>query len=333
MRPARYAGALIALIALVVLAGSVVLSLSVPLRSDVQFWVLAASFGPWAIFGYLLALVVLLLLRRRASGLSRRLVTVAAVLSLLGVGLHAAWLAPSYVGEHAGGDPDLTVLGFNMHFGGADIAATKRLVERADPDVIVLSEATPSAVQALAANGIGGPESRWPHQGGTPLWSVEGTVALSAYPLSGERRLDIATGTHRMRVEAPTPFWLTAVHTTQPLNSNALWRHDFGLLVADTREVTGPHIVMGDFNATLDHGRMRELLDAGLHDAAVEANSGWQPTWPKPGYRKIVGVPLPVRLMAIDRVLLSEEFSAISTSVHSVPDTDHDALVARLVVG
>ena len=183
MRPASGAGALVAL---VVLAGSVVLSLSVPLRSDVQFWVLAASFVPWAILGYLLALIVLLVLRRGASGPFRRLVTVAAVVSLLGVGLHAAWLAPSYVGEHAEGDPDLTVLGFNMHFGEADIEATTRLVEREDPDLIVLTEATPEAVQALAANGIGGPGSRWPHQGGSPLPSISGTVALSAYPLSAE---------------------------------------------------------------------------------------------------------------------------------------------------
>ena len=329
MKAARYVGALLAL---VVLAGSVVLSLSVPLRSDIQFWVLAASFVPWGIFGYLLALVVLLVVRGGASGPFRMLVAVAAAVSLLGVGLHAAWLAPSYVGEHAAGDPDLTVLGFNMHFGEADIAATTRLVERQDPEVIVLTEATPEAVQALAANGIGGPGSRWPHQGGTPLPSISGTVALSACPLSEQKRLDIATGTHRMRVEAPTPFWLTAVHTTQPLNSNALWRHDFGLLVADAREVDGPRIVIGDFNATLDHGRMRDLLETGLHDAAVEANSGWQPTWPKPGYRKIAGLPVPVRLMAIDRVLVSEEFSAVSTSVHSVPDTDHDAIVARLVM-
>ena len=325
----RYAGALVAL---VVLAGSVVLSLSVPLRSDLQFWVIVTSFVPWAVLSYLLALVLFLLVRRGASATLRRLVTVAAVLSLLGVGLHVAWLAPSYVGEHPGGEPDLTVLGFNMLVGQADLGATTRLVERENPDVIVLTEATPEAVQALAANGIGGPGSRWPHQGGNPLPSISGTVVLSAYPLSGEARLDIDTGTHRMRVEAPTPFWLTAVHTTQPLNGNALWRHDFGLLAADTREVEGPHIVMGDFNATLDHGRMRDLLETGLHDAAVEANSGWQPTWPKPGYRKIAGLPVPVRLMAIDRVLVSEEFSAVSTSVHSVPDTDHDAIVARLVM-
>ena len=55
----RITGYVGALVALVLLAGSVVLSLSVPLRSDVQFWVLAAAFVPWGIFGYLLALILL----------------------------------------------------------------------------------------------------------------------------------------------------------------------------------------------------------------------------------------------------------------------------------
>ncbi len=150
MKPARYAGALLAL---VVLAGSVVLTLSVPLRSDHQLWVLAASFVPWALAGYLVALLVLLLARGGLSGRFRGLVTIAAVLSLLGVGLHLAWLVPSYAGEHASGKPDLTVLGVNMHFGEADIGATVRLVERENPDLIVLSEATPEAVQALVASG------------------------------------------------------------------------------------------------------------------------------------------------------------------------------------
>lgn len=329
MRPASYAGALVAL---AVLAGSGVLSLSVPLRSDQQFWVLAASFVPWATVGYLLALIMVLVLRRGVSGTLGRLVTVAAVLSLLGVGLHVALLVPSYAGKHAEGNADLTVLGFNMHFGQADIGATARLIERENPEVIVLTEATPEAVRALAEKGIGGPDSRWPHQGGEPLPSVAGTVAISAYPLSGEQRIDIGTGAYRMRVEAPTPFWLSAVHTTQPLNSNDLWRHDFGLLVADARELDGPRMEIGDFNATLEHGRMRDLLDTGLHDAAIEANSGWQPTWPSPGSRRLAGVPVPISVMAIDHVLLSKDFSAVSTSVHSVPGTDHEALVAQLAM-
>ncbi|MCW2759871.1 MAG: hypothetical protein JWR85_72 [Marmoricola sp.] len=329
MKPVRYVGAFAAL---VVLAGSAVLSISRPLGSERQFWVLLASFVPWAIFGYAVALVVFLLVCWGTSGTPRKLVAGAAVVSLLGLCLHVGWLAPSYVGKHAEADPNLTVLGLNLHFGLADPAAVARLVEREAPEVIVLSEATPEAVRSLASIGVGGRGSRWSHRGGLPLPSIAGTVVLSAYPITDHRRLDVQTGAYRMRIVAPKPFWLTAVHTTQPLYDNNLWRHDFEVLAADAGEVKGPHVQVGDFNATLDHGPMRDLLDTGLHDAAAEANSGWQPTWPSPGSRRVAGRRVPIRVMAIDHVLLSKELSAVSTSVHPIPGTDHEALVARLVL-
>lgn len=219
-----------------------------------------------------------------------------------------------------------------MHFGRADASSAGHLVKRENPDVIVLTEATPGAVARLAQQGVGGAGSPWPHLGGRPLPSISGTVVLSAYPVTDQRRIDILTGAYRMRVEAPAPFWLTAVHTTQPLYSNSLWRHDFGSLMAGAAEVKGPQVLIGDFNATLDHGQMRDLLGTGLHDAAREANSGWQPTWPSPGSRTVAGIPVPLRVMALDHVLLSTDFSAVSTSVYPVPGTDHEALVARLVL-
>jgi endonuclease/exonuclease/phosphatase family metal-dependent hydrolase len=108
------------------------------------------------------------------------------------------------------------------------------------------------------------------------------------------------------------------------------WRQDFSVLVGDAREVTGPRLAVGDFNATLDHGPMRDLMATGLRSAAEEANSGWQPTWPTAGSPTMGGVS-PFRLMAIDHVLLSRELSAVSTDVASVPGTDHHAVIARVV--
>jgi endonuclease/exonuclease/phosphatase (EEP) superfamily protein YafD len=318
------------LVALALLAGSLVLTLAKVLASDSHWWALAVSFAPFALVGHLLAALLLGFARRRSAAGSRRLATTALAVALVGVVAHAAWLVPSYAGAHPEGDPDLTVLGLNLHYGQADPRSAARVIEGEDPDVIVLSEATPEAVAALAGRGVGGAGSPWPHQGGRPLPSIAGTVVLSAYPLAEQTTLDIATGAHRMRVEAPRPFWLTAVHTTQPLYDDVLWRRDFRVLRADARAVEGPHLEIGDFNATLDHGRMRDLLDTGLHDAAREANSGWQPTWPTAWSRRVGGVPVPIPVMAIDHVLLSEELSAVSTSVHSVSGTDHQALVARL---
>jgi endonuclease/exonuclease/phosphatase (EEP) superfamily protein YafD len=95
------------------------------------------------------------------------------------------------------------------------------------------------------------------------------------------------------------------------------------------RHVEGPLVVAGDFNATLDHEPMRRLLRTGLRDAARQANSGWQPTWP--GATDAAGaLPIGVRLIALDHVLADRYYSAISTSTYPIARSDHRALVARL---
>ena len=146
-----------AVAALVVLAGSFVLTLARLVGSEAEPWVLAAAFVPWAIGGYLVALVLLALLAwRAAAGRVRVALLVAIGACVLGLGLHTWWLAPSYVGERATGRPDLTVMTFNMLRGHADPAGTAALVRREDPDLVVLTEVTPQALAAAEARGIVG---------------------------------------------------------------------------------------------------------------------------------------------------------------------------------
>ncbi len=327
MKPVRYAGTLVALAAL---AGFVVLTLARLFTPSGRSWVLATSFVPFALPACVLAAVVLLLVRWGAVGALRRTVTALLVLAVAGAALHVAWLLPSYVGPRGQGRPDVTVLSLNTRFGLADPGAVAALVDRERPDVIVLEETGPTAVAALAERGVGGPGSRWPHEAGYPIEGISGTVVLSAFPLGEQERIEIDTGAYRIPVQSPTPFTLIALHTTQPLYDVGQWRKDFGFLVASARTTRGPLVVTGDFNATLDHGPMRDLLATGLHDAAREANSGWQPTWPSSNSRPVAGLPVPWPVMAIDHVLLSKELAAISTRVERVRGTDHLALVARL---
>jgi endonuclease/exonuclease/phosphatase family metal-dependent hydrolase len=91
-------------------------------------------------------------------------------------------------------------------------------------------------------------------------------------------------------------------------------------------------VVAGDFNATLDHAPMRRLAGLGLSDAARQANAGWQPTWPA-GDDTGRTLPFGLSVVAIDHVLVSKHFSAISTTTHEVPGTDHLGLLVRLDVG
>lgn len=326
MKPVRHA---VAIFALGVLAGFVVLTLDRLVEPSGRLWVLLVSFTPYGVLGYALALLLLLVARWGAEGGLRTVTGVAAGVAVLGLVVHAVWLAPSYVGAHPTGRPDLTIVDLNMEFGRADPAAVVRLARQVKADLVVLEEATPSAVQAVQ-RAAGGASSPWPHLGGDPMGRVAGTAVLSRFPVTEQRRLPIWTGAHRVRVDAPVPFTLTAVHTTQPFDNVSTWERDFEVLRRDTAAVGGPRLLVGDFNATLDHGPMRALLDLGLTDAAVQANSGWQPTWPVPGSRDGKRLNSPIATVAIDHVLMTDDFGAISTQTHEVPGTDHMALVVRL---
>ena len=71
---------------------------------------------------------------------------------------------------------------------------------------------------------------------------------------------------------------------------------------------------------------MRQVLDAGVSDAAEQAGSGWQPTWPSSDRKKWLRP-----LITIDHVLTSKEYVATRTQSVEVPGSDHYAVVADLV--
>ena len=280
MKPVRWAGAFFAL---VVLAGSVVLTLARLLDSEAKPWVLAASFVPWGLVGYLVAVVVLgLVLLAQPWGRMRIAMLVAVCFCLVGIGLHGWWLVPSSVGDHAQGRPNLTVVEFNMLKGRASTQETAALLRRERPDLLVLTEVTPEALAAIENIGAVGKGSPLPHVVGQPLPGAAGMVVASRSPLSVERTLPMTHAGYVVRVDASRAYDVMAVHAAQPVIDIDAWRADFDTIVREERRIRGPHLVVGDLNATLDHPGPRTLLDDGMADAAREANSGWQPTWPSP---------------------------------------------------
>lgn len=316
MRPVRVVSAVVAA---GTLAGSLVLSLLWLLQADTYWFVLVTSYTPYAVPGYLVALVALLVLRSGLVAPLRAWITGAAVLAAAGLVLHLGLLAPAYLGEHPGGDADLTVLTLNVRRGGADAAAVVRQVRADRAQVVVLVEATPRFRDALRSEGL---DETLPHVGGAPGPSSSGTMIFSAFPLTDPAAIPLGHGTYRVRVAAPTPFWLVAAHLSQPLNGQGKgWRADWDVLDRVLPGLDGAVVVAGDFNSTTDHRPVRKLLGKGFEDAARQANSGWAPTYPS-GWG----------LIAIDHVLTRGPYDAVSTSTRRVPGTDHRALVARLAV-
>jgi endonuclease/exonuclease/phosphatase (EEP) superfamily protein YafD len=311
-------------VAAATLAASLLLTACRLFTPDARLLLVATALVPWALPGYAVALAAWWAVRR--LGAVRRLAAAAAVVSALGLVAQVGFLAPSYVGAHASGDPDLTVLTANLHLGTGDAAELVHTAVAGHADVVVLEEVTVEEDAALAAL-----REVLPYAAGSPAPGPSGTIVLSRYPLEQVTRIPVSKGAWAMRVGAPVPFSLIGLHTSQPAGWPSIWTTDQARILAAVRAVDGPLVVAGDFNATLDHRPMRTLLGTGLADAARQANSGWQPTWPSDRDTEHA-LPWGVGAMALDHVLVSRQFSSISTSTRVIRGTDHRALLVRLAV-
>jgi endonuclease/exonuclease/phosphatase (EEP) superfamily protein YafD len=155
-------------------------------------------------------------------------------------------------------------------------------------------------------------------------------MVFSAYRLTKVHRLDTGFGSYRMVLHTPDgPTGLLAVHPRPPTGSAEQWRADQVVLRDAARSATGPTVVAGDLNATMDHAPMRELVGRGYRDAATAARSRWQPTWPAAGEVSRFGLPVP-SLLPIDHVMTRGGPHAVRTRTVTVSGTDHRALIADL---
>jgi endonuclease/exonuclease/phosphatase (EEP) superfamily protein YafD len=221
----------------------------------------------------------------------------------------------------------LRVMTSNMLFGNAYAATIVRLVRDNDVAVLALQEFSPIGQRNLAAAGLG---ELLPYSslGGEP--GASGSGLYSRFPITGPgvRRngggFNQAYGT----VQPPGAVAVTveSAHPLAPYSLEVLggWRSD---LEAEPRTNTAepPRILIGDFNATLDHQPLRDLIDAGYRDAADAAGQGLIGTW-----GPYDGDLLPP--VTIDHVLADRRLGVGAVSVHDIPQSDHRAIIATLRV-
>jgi endonuclease/exonuclease/phosphatase (EEP) superfamily protein YafD len=310
--------------AAVVLVVTPALVLTVLRVSDPRRGVLirAQSFAPYAILLYAVALVLLAVWAVRHP---RQAWVV--VLPLLGLGLHAYWLAPLYTGSAPSPDPDatpLTVMTVNLEGGAAVITPVVDAARREDVDVLVLEDVTSESFAEMDRAGL---SELFPFRVHPPGYGDNGILVLSRTwigdPVSeeAEHRLLLAT------VETDDgALRLLAVHPRQPTQP-VEWHADQERWLALVRS-QHPALVVGDFNATLDQAPLRDLEDEGYRSVTELLNQGWQRTWPANGrYRPFNLFPVP-RLVQIDQVMLGTGLAAIDSHTVHIHGTDHLGLVA-----
>nr|MDT0663026.1 endonuclease/exonuclease/phosphatase family protein [Micromonospora sp. DSM 115978] len=230
-------------------------------------------------------------------------------------------------GRPAGTGPVLRVMTANLLAGAADPDAVLALVRRHRVEVLAVQEFTPDAEAALDRLGLA---DLLPHRQVNPEPGTTGSGLYARFSLvDGGTRRNAGGFTQSyatLAVPGAGPVLVESVHPLAPYAIAALpdWRAD--LRAQPSADPAGPpRILAGDFNATLDHVLLRQLLATGYVDAAASTGAGLAGTWgPYDGNR--------IPPVVIDHVLVDRRIGVRDAAVRPLPGSDHRAVVAELVL-
>lgn len=217
--------------------------------------------------------------------------------------------------DPAAGVP-LRVMVQNLEYGRAAPHDVVRAVRTGGVDLLMTVEATPESADALRTAGLTG---LLPHEATDTAAGPRGVAVWSRYPLSAPDRVPgFSLGVLRTDMEGPTgPVTVVAVHPVAPVSDEARAVEEADRLRSYLGSLPGPApvVVGGDFNATWDHVRFRELRGLGYTDSVSAGRDGWVPTWP-------ANRRLPP-LIGIDHILARGAVGVGETSTVGVDRTDH----------
>ncbi|GIF18664.1 endonuclease/exonuclease/phosphatase family metal-dependent hydrolase [Actinoplanes tereljensis] len=221
----------------------------------------------------------------------------------------------------------LHVMTSNMYAGGADPATVVKLVRENDVAVLAVQEFTPAARKALTDAGL---DQLLPYASLADTPDYAGSGVYSRFPVTGAGWKQNLGGFRQAyaTIQPPgaAPLLIESAHPLAPssLTARKGWQTD--LANEPEADPNGPpRILLGDFNATLDHASLRALIATGYRDAADATGKGLAATWPYYGQFVLPRV-------TIDHVLVDKRIGVRETSAHRIPRTDHRALIASLTV-
>jgi len=224
------------------------------------------------------------------------------------------------------GGPRLRVLTANIKHGEADPAALVALVKQHQVDVLAVQELNTDFISAFDAAGIG---ALLPHRiVDDPKIYVNGGL-YSRVPLSDtgihEDESGFTQAYATVTLPGGAPLVVESVHSCAPLSVADVPCWFAGLRGQRPATPDGPvRLLMGDFNATVDHAPMRALLATGYEDAAGNTGHGLKGTWRPIDH----GFSLPP--IAIDHILIDPRLAIREYAVWPLPGSDHSAVFAEV---
>ena len=241
------------------------------------------------------------------------------------------------IGQGTGQRPsaELKVMSLNAWKGQADAAEVVRLVRENGVGLLAVQELSPDLEKRLDAEGL---DALLPHRISRSRDGAGGGAVYSSRPIIPVDSVDGSAfhmPTVQLELDAggrQAPLTVTNVHTKAPVWGRASqWRSELAAL-GRLAARPGNMLLLGDFNATLDHAEFRQILQgpdgtapgAPRVDAGAAALARLVPTWP------MAGPPLPG--VVIDHIVTSPEVGSSGYAVLPVAGTDHAAVLATLSV-
>jgi endonuclease/exonuclease/phosphatase family metal-dependent hydrolase len=276
------------------------------------------AFTPYAAVGALLVVGVAVALRNWAAAAVAGAATLCLAMAVL----------PRAVGDdtvEAAGHQTLTVLSANVHHGTGEAEALAELVERHAPDLLAIQELTPSFDRELRRAGI---DDLLPNAILETRRNVSGAGLYSRLPMrkiAGAQAFAFRQPRAILQLPDGRRIRVVDVHPYPPQRKAVdEWSEALESLPSTGTGI--PWVLIGDFNATLDHSQLREILDRGYRDAGEVAGEGLEPTWPADDWAsRLPGV-------TIDHVLVDSRLGVVDYEVEELPGSDHRPLVAELAL-
>lgn len=220
----------------------------------------------------------------------------------------------------------LRVMTANLYHGLADPVTLLRLVEANRVDLLALQEYTFGAHRRLLAAGLAGALA---YHVTEPDHDGFGAALFSRFPTRrGPARVNpggYRNATAVLSLPGAGRITIESAHPAAPYHPRAI--HDWYAGQATQLPATPDgelRLLMGDFNATLDHAALRRLLRTGYRDAASAVGRGLLPTW------RHDRIPAPA--VTLDHILVDCRAAVRAVAVHRLPGSDHRAVSAELLL-
>ncbi|MBO3746986.1 endonuclease/exonuclease/phosphatase family protein [Streptosporangiaceae bacterium NEAU-GS5] len=280
-------------------------------------WSQLVSFTPYAAAASLVPTALALVLRRWPVALTALAVSVVLV----------AVVAPRAFGDRnpVVSGPALRVLTANLYHSAVTADTLLDSIQRIRPDVLAVFEYEPGLREAMDKAGIA---EFLPFHAVFDDAYAKGTAIYARYPMTPGKLIP-GDGPNQVATTLSLPgdqlVDFVAVHACAPSGGwrSACWESSVRALPPAGGRL---RILGGDFNSTLDHRVMRDLIATGYRDAADVTGMGLRTTWP------YIGQPWFIRKIAIDHVLADPRIAVRAFRVIPMPGSDHRAVLTDLTL-